>query len=67
MLARGLRPGVTIQHFFNSSRKKNLEGRKAWAPAHWTCADFPPVTHSREITGNTESLSEHVQNVSRFD
>ena len=28
---------------------------------------FPPVIHSRETTGNAESLSQQIQNISRFD
>jgi len=39
---------------YDSALPSSLEGGfseeadKAWAPAHWTCAEFPPVIHSRE-------------------
>jgi hypothetical protein len=29
-------------------------------PAHWTCAEFPPAIHSREITGNAEPFSQQI-------
>jgi hypothetical protein len=39
---------VVIQRF-HPSRKKDFEGgREARAPVHWTCTEFPPVTHSRK-------------------
>jgi hypothetical protein len=46
---------------FHPSRKKDFRGgRKARAPAHWTCAGFPPAIHSREITGNAEPFSQQI-------
>ena len=40
--------GYGFSAFHPPWKEDFLGGRKARAPAHWTCAEFPPVIHSRK-------------------
>jgi hypothetical protein len=66
MLPKARALGSELSASILLERRTSGGGRKARAPAHWTCAEFPPVIHSREITGNAEPFSQQIQNVSRF-
>jgi hypothetical protein len=61
--APGLRFSVSIPLFRGTSEEAAKPGhqRTGHAPI------FPPMIHSRETTGNAESLSQQIQNISRFD